>query len=144
MPGKNKLFTTELFWNPTYAIDLDIRAQIIDAVYSRPSTDHVEQVTQRQRLLSRAYPPCNEFKSFYDSADENTNTSLSKSDNCRTVERMTLSIPQSLVVEKSTDRVEGFKDREYPQLKGKTYLDHGGTTVRSVIQAAMMHIVTQN
>lgn len=28
-----------------------------------------------------------------------------------------------------TDEVEDFKDREYPQLKGKTYLDHGGTTV---------------
>lgn len=26
--------------------------------------------------------------------------------------------------------VEDFRDREYPQLKGKTYLDHGGTTVR--------------
>jgi len=28
------------------------------------------------------------------------------------------------------DDVEEFRDREYPQLKGKTYLDHGGTTVR--------------
>ena len=28
------------------------------------------------------------------------------------------------------DDVEDFRDREYPQLKGKTYLDHGGTTVR--------------
>ena len=27
------------------------------------------------------------------------------------------------------DDVEDFRDREYPQLKGKTYLDHGGTTV---------------
>lgn len=26
--------------------------------------------------------------------------------------------------------VEDFREREYPQLKGKTYLDHGGTTVR--------------
>lgn len=29
------------------------------------------------------------------------------------------------------DDVEDFRDREYPQLKGKTYLDHGGTTVRA-------------
>lgn len=29
------------------------------------------------------------------------------------------------------DEVEDFRDREYPQLKGKTYLDHGGTTVRA-------------
>lgn len=28
------------------------------------------------------------------------------------------------------DDVEDFRDREYPQLKGKTYMDHGGTTVR--------------
>ena len=27
------------------------------------------------------------------------------------------------------DDVEAFREREYPQLKGKTYLDHGGTTV---------------
>lgn len=27
------------------------------------------------------------------------------------------------------DEIEEFKDREYPQLKGKIYLDHGGTTV---------------
>ncbi|KAK0818342.1 hypothetical protein LTR75_002655 [Friedmanniomyces endolithicus] len=27
------------------------------------------------------------------------------------------------------DDVEEFRDREYPQLKGKTYLDHGGTTL---------------
>ncbi|KJY00375.1 hypothetical protein TI39_contig332g00018 [Zymoseptoria brevis] len=27
------------------------------------------------------------------------------------------------------DDVEDFRDREYPQLKGKTYLDHGGTTL---------------
>jgi molybdenum cofactor sulfurtransferase len=31
------------------------------------------------------------------------------------------------------DDVEDFRDREYPQLKGKTYLDHGGTTVRSLL-----------
>ncbi len=30
------------------------------------------------------------------------------------------------------DDVEDFRDREYPQLKGKTYLDHGGTTVRTI------------
>ena len=29
-----------------------------------------------------------------------------------------------------TDDVEDFRDREYPQLKGKVYMDHGGTTVR--------------
>lgn len=27
------------------------------------------------------------------------------------------------------DDVEEFRDQEYPQLRGKTYLDHGGTTV---------------
>lgn len=28
-----------------------------------------------------------------------------------------------------SDEVEDFRDREYPQLKGKVYLDHGGSTV---------------
>jgi molybdenum cofactor sulfurtransferase len=32
------------------------------------------------------------------------------------------------------DDVEDFRDREYPQLKGKTYLDHGGTTVRRQVE----------
>ncbi|QIX01974.1 hypothetical protein AMS68_007491 [Peltaster fructicola] len=34
------------------------------------------------------------------------------------------------------DGVEEFRDREYPQLKGKTYLDHGGTTLyaRSLVE----------
>jgi len=27
------------------------------------------------------------------------------------------------------DEIETFRDQEYPQLKGKVYLDHGGTTV---------------
>jgi hypothetical protein len=35
----------------------------------------------------------------------------------------------SCIEDMSTDEVEDFKNREYPQLKGKTYLDHGGTTV---------------
>ena len=31
--------------------------------------------------------------------------------------------------DRDCDDVEAFRDREYPQLKGKVYLDHGGTTV---------------
>lgn len=29
-----------------------------------------------------------------------------------------------------SEEVEDFREREYPQLKGKIYMDHGGTTVR--------------
>lgn len=36
---------------------------------------------------------------------------------------------ESCIEDMSPDDVEEFRDREYPQLKGKTYLDHGGTTV---------------
>lgn len=35
----------------------------------------------------------------------------------------------SAIDDSQPDDVESFRDREYPQLKGKTYLDHGGTTV---------------
>lgn len=49
------------------------------------------------------------------------------------------------------DEVEDFRDREYPQLKGKTYLDHGGTTVgrsktllKRVHNADMSHSCTPN
>lgn len=32
--------------------------------------------------------------------------------------------------DREPEEVEDFRDREYPQLKGKIYMDHGGTTVR--------------
>jgi molybdenum cofactor sulfurtransferase len=39
------------------------------------------------------------------------------------------------------DDVEDFRDREYPQLKGKTYLDHGGTTVCQTLPTCLvMHV----
>lgn len=32
-------------------------------------------------------------------------------------------------IESCEDEVEDFRDREYPQLRGKVYLDHGGSTL---------------
>ncbi|KXT15792.1 hypothetical protein AC579_6256 [Pseudocercospora musae] len=36
---------------------------------------------------------------------------------------------ESCAEDMQPDDVDDFRDREYPQLKGKTYLDHGGTTL---------------
>lgn len=41
----------------------------------------------------------------------------------------TPTLSESAPEDMQPDEVEDFRDREYPQLKGKTYLDHGGTTV---------------
>lgn len=40
------------------------------------------------------------------------------------------------------DDVEVFRDREYPQLKGKIYLDHGGTTVCALHCMEMVTLLT--
>lgn len=40
------------------------------------------------------------------------------------------------------EEMEEWRAREYPQLKGKTYLDHGGATVRSPLPAPYSHHLT--
>lgn len=116
---------------------MDIPPHIIDAVHIQPATppDHMLQhhiqmepsKSPRQLSPRRAYPRYKEFKDFQDSADD---ASISEPDHGYTTEPTTPSTSDLCVEDMTTDEVEDFKDREYPQLKGKTYLDHGGTTVR--------------
>lgn len=128
---------------------MDIPAHIVDAVHIQPPTppDHMLQhhiqmeqsKSPRQLSPSRAYPRYKEFKDFHDSADDGSTASISEPDHGYTTEPTTPSTSASCVAEDmTTDEVEDFKDREYPQLKGKTYLDHGGTTVRGPMQGVMM------
>ena len=93
----------------------------------------------RQLSPSRAYPRYKEFKDFHDSADDGSTASISEPDHGYTTEPTTPSTSASCVAE-DTDEAEGFKDREYPQRRGKTYLDQGGTTVRGPMQGVMMCI----
>jgi molybdenum cofactor sulfurtransferase len=128
---------------------MDIPAHIIDAVHNQPPTAsdhmnpnhvHMEQSkSPRQLSPNGAYPRYKEFKDFHDSADDGSTGSISEPDHGYTTEPTTPSTSASCVVEDmTTDEVEDFKDREYPQLKGKTYLDHGGTTVRGPMQGVRM------
>ena len=124
---------------------MDIPSHIIDAVHIQPATPsghmlhHHIQMEQskspRQLSPSRAYPRYKEFKDFPDSADD---ASISEPDHGYTTEPTTPSTSDLCVEDMTTDEVEDFKDREYPQLKGKTYLDHGGTTVRGPTQGVRM------
>lgn len=123
---------------------MDIPAHIIDAVHNDPPTPpglmdrhpiHMEQTKQSRHLSpSRAYPRYRDYKDFHDSADDVSAASFSEPDHGYTTDPTTPASSESCVEDMSTDEVEDFKDREYPQLKGKTYLDHGGTTVCGPMQ----------
>ncbi|EMC99937.1 hypothetical protein BAUCODRAFT_30361 [Baudoinia panamericana UAMH 10762] len=107
---------------------MDIPAHILDAVQISDTTD---------------VSPPKRFKSTSTSSRDSPRTDLfppeiraqeqsSGSDSEPEYDYMTeLTSPADSVsgVEDTPDDVEAFRDREYPQLKGKTYLDHGGTTL---------------
>jgi molybdenum cofactor sulfurtransferase len=123
---------------------MDIPAHIIDAVHNDPPTptghmnqhhvDMKQTKPSRQLSPSRAYPRYKDYKDFQDSADDISVGSVSDPDHGYQTEPTTPASSESCMEDMSTDEVEDFKDREYPQLKGKTYLDHGGTTVRGATQ----------
>ncbi|KAF2718023.1 PLP-dependent transferase [Polychaeton citri CBS 116435] len=55
-----------------------------------------------------------------------SSTSESENDRDYTTDFTT---PDDTPEDSQPDDVDDFRDREYPQLKGKTYMDHGGTTL---------------
>ena len=110
---------------------MDIPAHILDAVHNDPPTIQMAQTKpSRQHSPNRVYPQYKDYKGFQSSADDVSSASISEPDHGYNTEPTTPASSQSRMEDMSTDEVEDFKDREYPQLKGKTYLDHGGTTVR--------------
>lgn len=118
---------------------MDIPAHIIDAVHNDPPTIQMEQTKpSRQHSPNRVYPQYKDYKGFQSSADDVSSASISEPDHGYNTEPTTPASSQSRMEDMSTDEVEDFKDREYPQLKGKTYLDHGGTTVRGPKQGVQV------
>jgi molybdenum cofactor sulfurtransferase len=123
---------------------MDIPAHIIDAVHNEPPTPpgqvsrqhiHMEQTKQTRQLSpNRAYPQYKDYKDFHDSAEDVSTASISEPDHGYQTEPTTPALSEACAEDMSTDEVEDFKDREYPQLKGKTYMDHGGTTVSEAMQ----------
>jgi molybdenum cofactor sulfurtransferase len=125
---------------------MDIPAHIIDAVHDDPPsppghfnqhTIHMEATKQSRQLSpGRAYPRYKDYKDFHDSADDGSTASISEPDQGYITDPTTPASSESCAEDMSSDEVEDFKDREYPQLKGKTYLDHGGTTVSGPMQGS--------
>lgn len=115
----------------------DIPAHIISAVqvHNDPLAIQMEQTkVSRQHSPNRVYPQYKDYKGFQSSADDVSTASISEPDQNYNTEPTTPASSQSRMEDMSSEEVEDFKDREYPQLKGKTYLDHGGTTVCGPMQ----------
>jgi len=78
--------------------------------------------TSRSRYQGR-------FVDAHSSAEDVSTTSDSDQDRDYQTDFTTPASSDTCPDEMPSDEVEDFRDREYPQLKGKTYLDHGGTTL---------------
>lgn len=126
---------------------MDIPAHIINAVRTSPPTPPgpFEPTKDQQRFCPPgAYHSYKDYnKGFHSSADDLSTTSISEPDHDYSTDLTSPPSSESCADEMSPDEVEDFKDREYPQLKGKTYLDHGGTTVRNPTQGILL-IFTSN
>jgi molybdenum cofactor sulfurtransferase len=111
---------------------MDIPAHILDAVttasdLSHPPPARIPSAKSSVRK-SRSEPRFARSRSAR-SSTENLSVS-SESEQEHGYQTDFTSIPSEAAPEDMPpDDVEAFREREYPQLKGKTYLDHGGTTV---------------
>jgi molybdenum cofactor sulfurtransferase len=116
---------------------MDIPVHIINAVRTSPPTPTggFESKDQQRFSPPGAYHSYGDYnKGFHSSADDLSTTSISEPDQDYSTDLTSPPSSESCADEMSSEEVEDFKDREYPQLKGKTYLDHGGTTVRKPTQ----------
>ena len=117
---------------------MDIPPHILQAV-------HTLDTSPRKRIgsistNSRRSPKSTAFSSFLkdgrSSVGDLSTTSDSSHDNDYQTDFTTPASSDSSPEDMQPDDVEDFRDREYPQLKGKTYLDHGGSTVCTFIPFA--------
>jgi len=106
---------------------MDIPAHILDAVHTSAEVSPPKRIKSIS-TASRQSPNTAHFSTHYQAPFTPVDDQSSESD----VE------PEDYATDYTTpdssempDDVEEFRDREYPQLKGKTYMDHGGTTVRT-------------
>lgn len=120
---------------------MDIPAHILDAVQTSDSAS--QRRLEVGSIDSRRSPNTSRFPGAlfdaHSSAEDVSTTSDSIHDYQTDFTTPAQSDSSSSPDDMQPDDVEDFRDREYPQLKGKTYLDHGGTTVRPVIGFASHH-----
>lgn len=112
---------------------MDIPAHILDAVStSAPDPSSPKRVKSTSTRRSRRSPISTRFPKPYTAttfADDRSSTSDSELDHDYQTDFTTPAHSETTPDDMQPDDVEDFRDREYPQLKGKVYLDHGGTTV---------------
>ena len=117
----------------TAAPAMDIPAHILDAISiasdSSPPKRLKSSINKASRKAS-ATSRTQQLHSTQSSAEDLSSTSDSGPDHDYQTDYTTPNSSDSYPDDMQPDDVEDFRDREYPQLKGKTYLDHGGTTVR--------------
>lgn len=113
---------------------MDIERHILDAVSTASETHsprHLETsstISQQRSPLTSHFTPSQHHGNS--SAEDVSTTSDSGGDERDyQTDFTTPESSESCAEDMQPDDVEDFRDREYPQLKGKTYLDHGGTTV---------------
>ena len=113
------------------AIAMDIPAHILDAVTTASELSHPParipsaKSSLRKSRSELRFPKLRSARSSVDNI-----SSSSESEQEHGYQTDFTSLPSEAAQEDmQPDNVEDFREREYPQLKGKTYLDHGGTTV---------------
>ena len=112
---------------------MDTPAHITDAVHRSRDLSPPKRMKSCGTNSMRS-PNTANFPSSYDphsSAEDISSTSDSEPDHDYQTD-FTTPETSDTYPDDMPDDVEDFRDREYPQLRGKTYLDHGGTTVRIV------------
>ena len=120
----------DVHWSITTFLVMDVPAHIIGAVTTTPpASPRRTQSTTHSRRQSFTYPQYTTYRDSNSSAEDVSTTSDSEHDHDYTTDLTTPASSESCTEDMQPDDVEDFRDREYPQLKGKTYLDHGGTTV---------------
>lgn len=111
---------------------MDIPTHILEAVQANDASSqrHLDADSIRSRQKSPLAPAFNDsVHNAHSSAEDLSTTSDSGNERDYQTDFTTPESSESCPEDMQPDDVEDFRDREYPQLKGKTYLDHGGTTV---------------
>ena len=110
---------------------MDIPAHILDAVQTSDSNLPLPPI-ETQKSSSRKPSRTNlTSRSAISIADDVSSVNDSEAEHGYQTDFTSPPSSESCTEDMQPDDVEEFRDREYPQLKGKTYLDHGGTTVSS-------------
>ncbi|KAK4958209.1 hypothetical protein LTR10_004635 [Elasticomyces elasticus] len=104
---------------------MDIPAHILDAVHTSSDQSPPKRIKSIS-AASRRSPNSAHFSSHYQAPFTPVDDVSSESDLEPEDYATDYTTPDS---SEMPDDVEEFRDREYPQLKGKTYMDHGGTTL---------------